>query len=179
MAEKRRRVDEGIGGWGIEASRRREAHPSRSLGEGLRKESRVLILNPQSVVFGSATLERVSFVVIERVGARVVVEWGDGGPQVVFADVPEQRVNAKVVQDMDVAAVDGPRPGNSGELTFVASMSGADGGTKTVSATAVVTGVQYEIGRSTAGTGVPPRATRTLNFVLVSSDGAADPVMVS
>lgn len=139
----------------------------------------MLVLNPQNVVFGSVTLEKVSLVAIERAAARVEVEWGDGGPHVVFADVPEQRVNVRVVQEMDSATMDAPRPGDLATLSFVASMSGADGGRKKVSGVAVVTGVQYEIGRSTAGTAVPPKAARILSFVLVSGDGAGDPVSVS
>jgi hypothetical protein len=136
----------------------------------------MLILNPQHVVFGSVVLEKVSLVAVERVGARVIVEWGDGGPHVQFADVVEQRVNVRVVQEVDVV-VDAPRPGDLGTLSFVASMSGADAGRRRVSATAVVTGVGYEVGRGAGG--AMPRAHRVLNFVLVSSNGAADPVVVT
>lgn len=138
----------------------------------------MLILNPQSVVFGSVVLEKVAMVMVERVGTRVVLEWGDGGPHVEFADVAEQRVNVRVAQEVDVV-VDAPKPGDEGMLSFVASMSGADAGRRKVSGTAVVTGVSYEIGKNTAGTAVPPRAVRILSFVLVSADGATDPVVVT
>jgi len=138
----------------------------------------MLILNPQSVVFGSVVLEQVTMVAMDRVGTRVVLEWGDGGPHVVFADVPEQRVNVRVVQEVDVV-VESVKPGDLGTLSFVASMSGADAGRRKVSATAVVTGVGYEVGRSAASTGAAPRAIRTLTFVLVSGNGATDPVVVT
>lgn len=137
----------------------------------------MLVLNPQTVVFGSVALEKVSVVTLERVGTRVVVEWGDGGPHVKFADVPEQRVNVRVVQEIDSATVDMPKPGDSAILSFVASMSGADAGRKKWNGTAVVTGVSYEIGQAT-GRSVAPRAARTISFVLVSGDGAEDPVGV-
>lgn len=138
----------------------------------------MLILNPQGVVFGSVVLDQVTMVAVERVGTRVVVEWGDGGPHAVFADVAEQRVNVRVVQEVDVV-VDAVKPGDQGTLSFVASMSGADAGRRKVSATAVVTGVGYEVGRSATGTGASPRAIRTLTFVLVSGNGATDPVVVA
>lgn len=134
----------------------------------------MLILNPRSIVFGGTRFENVLLVAIDREAKRLALEWTDLGPHVAFADVPEQLVSVKVVQEVMDGAPDGPRPGESGTLSLVASGTGSDSGRLRLSATAVVKACTHEIVTSGRGLG----ARRTVEFVLVSSTGATDPISV-
>ncbi|NUQ69174.1 MAG: hypothetical protein HUU18_12985 [Phycisphaerales bacterium] len=131
----------------------------------------MLVLSPRSVRFGGKTWENVALVAVDRVATRQSVEWGDRGPHVVFADVAAQRVNVRVVLDMSGDDVGAPLPGETGLLTFYTARSASESGRVRVSLQAVVTGVSHEISLKRG-------VARTLDFVGVSSDGAADPVSV-
>jgi len=132
----------------------------------------VLLLNPRSVVFGSATWSGVTSVSVDRDAERLVSELGASGPHVVLADVPEQRVRVKVVQEMDGDDLAAPEPGEMAAMSFTASANASGAGQTEVSLTAVVTGVRYEVSRRGG-------AVRTVSLIAVSSDGVADPVVVS
>lgn len=135
----------------------------------------MLILNPRQVVFGSTTYADVLIVAIDRGAKRVAVEWSDLGSHVAFADVPEQIVGVKLVQEVVDGSPDGPKPGDSATLSFVASPTGSDSSRLRFSATAVVTSCAHEIVTSGKGIG----ARRTVEFVLVSATGASDPISVT
>ncbi len=134
----------------------------------------MLILNPRSVVLGSARLGDVVSVAIERRAARLAVEWTDLGPHAAFADVPEQRVDVRIVQEVGEGAPDGPSPGQSVTLSLVTSPAGGDSARQRLSASGVVTGCRYEVVQTALG----ERTRRTIDVVLVSPDGAADPVSI-
>lgn len=132
----------------------------------------MLLLNPRIVKFGSQTWDNVRLVSIDRSAHRTVEEWSDDGPYSTLADVPEQRVAAKIVMDVTRDDVTTPRPGESGTLVFYTSPAASDGGRRKVSATAVVTAVSHELSLKNG-------AVRTVTFALVSSAGSADPVTIA
>lgn len=131
----------------------------------------MLLLHPREVSFGAATWSNVVSVSIERRAEKSFVEFSDGGPHVVLADVPEQRVEVSVVQELLGDDMDVPKPGEEGALVFETSPNSSGAGRKRVSTTAVVLNVKYRVSRK-VGSG------RTVEFVAVSSDGVADPVTV-
>ncbi len=135
----------------------------------------MLILNPRLVTLGGSTLRDVQAISIEREAKRLVTEFTDAGTHVAFADVPEQIVRATITQDLMDGAPDGPRPGDSLAMSFVSSPTGSDSGRLRWSASGVVTQCSHEI--ITGGRGVGAR--RTIELVLVSSNGSADPVTVA
>ena len=131
----------------------------------------MLLLNPREVSFGGVVWEDVSAVVVDRAASRAVKEWSDLGPQVVLADVPEQVVTVRVVQQVARDDVGTPKPGEAGELVFQTSPAGADTPRKRVRAACVVMDVTHELS-------VKNGAVRTVKLIAVSIDGAADPVVI-
>lgn len=132
----------------------------------------MLLLNPRVVRFGSATWEDVAAVAVDREAHRLVLEWGDLGPHAVFADVPEQKVTIRVVQEVARGDVDVPRPGEQGTVEFHTSPASGSAGRRRVSATAVITDVTHEVS-------LKGGAIRRVTLVAVSGDGVTDPVSVS
>ncbi len=130
----------------------------------------MLVLSPESVEFEGESWPAVELISIDRTSKREVVEVGDAGPQVVFVDVPERRVNVRVVRRIERSELDSVRPGDAGELSFRAGFGQTDAGWSEVSLDAVVTRVTHEFERG----GVK----RVVVMVAVSSDGVTDPVRV-
>lgn len=130
----------------------------------------MLALHPMDVRFGSAAWGHVTSVAIERSGARLVAEHADG-PHVVFADVPQQQVLVRVVQE--AASDSGPDvvPGMLGTLRFRTARGGGDARGAGVAIRAMVRGVAY-------GPPGPRGCLRTTTLLGVSEDGATDPVEV-
>jgi hypothetical protein len=131
----------------------------------------MLFLHPRVVSFGGVDWSGVESVAIERAAARSFVEFADTGPHTVLADVPEQRVEVRVVQDLLGEDMDVTRPGEIGTLGFETAPNSSGAGRKRVSMTAVVLGVKYQVSRKGG-------SSRTVELVAVSADGAADPVTV-
>ncbi len=134
----------------------------------------MLILNPSSVVLGSEAMDNVESVAVERHAERLVVEWTDAGPHAGFVDVPQQRVTARIVQALTGGTLEGPRPGQALTLSLVSS-AGGESGRQRLSASGVVTGCRVDVQRTARG----GSARRTIDLVLVSADGAADPVSIA
>ncbi|MFT5424121.1 MAG: hypothetical protein ACI89L_001914 [Phycisphaerales bacterium] len=132
----------------------------------------MLVLKPRQVAFDGDTWGNVSSVAISRTAETMVVEWSDDGPHVVMADVPEQRVSVELVQSLLGEDMDEPKPGRMGTLSFETGSSSTDATTDTVSMTAVIERVWYEVSVSRG-------SSRRVRLVAVSSDGTADPVTVS
>jgi len=132
----------------------------------------MLVLKPRRVEFDGETWGNVGSVAISRTAESMVVEWSDSGPHVVLADVPEQRVSVEVVQSLLGEDMDEPRPGRTGTLSFETGSSSTDASTDTVSMTAVIERVWYEVSVSRG-------SSRRVRLVAVSSNGSADPVSVS
>lgn len=135
----------------------------------------MLLLNPRRVRFAGTPWEDVVAVVIDRVATKEVVEWTDLGEHVAFADVPEQRVDIRVVQNLggvrDGEIIDSPSPCELGELVFHTSPTAGAGGRKRIAVQVVVLRVEHELSLRRG-------AVRTVRFVAVSSDGSADPLDV-
>jgi len=107
----------------------------------------MLVLNPREVRFESQTLEDVTLLSIDRRAARTAVEWSDFGAHAVFADVPEQRVVVRFVQDLARGDLGGLAPGDEGALSFQTAPTGGHAGRRKVSATIIVTSVTHELSR--------------------------------
>ncbi len=130
----------------------------------------MLILNPEVVRFGSVVWEDVASVAIDEAGERVVVEWGDGGSQAVFVDVPQRRVTARVTRRLAEGEVEPVRVGDSEDLVFHTTSGGSDVGRMRVTIACVVVRVRHEVGRGGGG-------TQVIDLVGVGPDGATDPVV--
>lgn len=132
----------------------------------------MLILNPRLVTFGTAPFRDVLALTIDREAKRLALEWSDLGPHATFADVPEQVAHVKLVQEVTDGSPDGPKPGDSATLSFVSSPTGADGDRTRWQSAAVVKSCTHDI--TTSGRSIGAR--RTVEFVLVSSNGSTDPI---
>lgn len=131
----------------------------------------MLVLNPRLVKFGPSTWENVVSVAIDRAAHKQVIEWSDAGPHAVMADVPEQRVTIKVMQELlreDIAA---PRPGEQAELIVFISPAG-DSARRKVAMQAVVLHVTHELS-------LKKGAVRTVELAAVSSAGSVDPITIT
>ena len=132
----------------------------------------MLVLNPRQVEFDGNTWGNVSSVSISRWAETLIAEWSDDGPHAVLADVPEQRVSVEVVQSLLGEDMDEPKPGTMGSLSFETGATSTASATKTVSMTAVVERVWYEVSVSRG-------SSRRVRLLAISSNGSADPVSVS
>lgn len=131
----------------------------------------MLILNPKLVTLGTDTLEDVTAVVIDRTATRLVTDWSDLGQHVAFADVAEERIRIRIVQDLARGDLASPGLGELRELSFSTAPTGADSGRRHVTATVVVTGVSHELSRKRG-------AVRTIECIGVSEDGQTDPISI-
>jgi hypothetical protein len=131
----------------------------------------MLLLNPRAVTFGSSRWENVSLVAIDRSAHSTVEEWTDFGPYAALADVPEQKVRIRIVQDLRAGDLAAAAPGDQALLTLSAAPAAADSARKKLSATAVVLDVHHEFSRRRT-------PQRTITLAAVSQDGAADPITI-
>ena len=131
----------------------------------------MLILNPRTVTFGESTWHAVTAVAIDRAPQRTALEWSDEGPYPVLADVPEQLVTIKVVQDIAAGDFSTPRPGDQADLTLHTSPHATDAGRLKLTTTAVILRVEHDLTRKTT--------TRTITLAAISEDGAADPITIT
>jgi len=130
----------------------------------------VVILRPNQVAFGTAVWPRVERVTIDRLAARTVREWSDDGPNLVFADVPERLVRARVWQSLDQTTLGAPLPGALAEVRIELS-PGADEGRRLVRFDAVVESVTHEVSQS--------RTVRVISLLAVSDAGDEDPITIT
>jgi hypothetical protein len=132
----------------------------------------MLLLNPRLVTFASARWDDVALIAIDREAHKEIVEWSDNGPHVVLADVPEQRIQIKVLQEIIRDDVTVPHPGDAGELTFHTSPTSSDAGRKQISTQAVILRVEHELSLKRG-------ALRTITLIAVSENGADDPFSIT
>lgn len=142
----------------------------------------MLILHPRTVRFGTMAIEQVVAVTLDRTAARDAVEWTDHGPHPTFADVPAVRTTVTLRQqlhreDLAPAASETTplRPGTQAALTIVTAPAASDQSRRKLTATAVLLSAETQL----KGGEASPAATRTLTFVLISSDGAAEPCTIT
>ena len=131
----------------------------------------MLIVQPRGVSFGAVVWSGVSSVSIGRRAAKSFVEFGDEGPHAVLADVPEQRVDVTVVQELAGDDAGALVPGESGVLSFEAGPNSSGAGRTRVTLTGVVMSVRYAVSQRSG-------SVRTVELVAISSDGVVDPVVV-
>ncbi len=135
----------------------------------------MLLLNPRMVRFGGEVWTDVTVLAIDRVGTRVIAEWGDQGPHPVFADVPERKTVVRIVQEVGAGGLRAPALGDEQELTARTTPAGSDGEAYELRARCVVTGVAHELS-------VRRGALRTIELIAVSAagggGGGTDPVSV-
>lgn len=131
----------------------------------------MLAINPTLVKFGAKQWPDVTLVAIDRTATRLAADWTDTGPHPTFVDAPEQRTEIKVVRAVMRDDLDDPRPGQIGTLTFHASPGGTDAGRVRISVNAVVAAVRHEF--------TAKGASRIVQLLAVSPDGATDPVTIS
>ena len=132
----------------------------------------MLLLNPRTVRFGSATWDNIAAAVIDRAPHKTTEDWSDTGPYATLADVPEQRVRITITQELARDDIGSPRPGEQATLTLYTSPALADAGRKKVSCTAVILAVLHELS-------LKKGAVRTIQLAAISADGAADPITIT
>lgn len=138
----------------------------------------MLMLMPQAVKFGSSTLESVTAVAIDRAASKAIADGGDAGRHIVFADVPEQKVTLTVRQHLTREDLNDPRPGAIGTLAVWTAPAASETGRRKLSGTAVLMSSETEL-RSGASAASGVVATRVLKFLMVSTDGAVDPITIT
>jgi hypothetical protein len=155
----------------------------------------MLLLHPDSVSLDAVPLAGVVSVAVDRAAEAPVVEFSDAGPHAVFADVPAQRVTVTLVQELAREDL-GPRPGTPGAsaslvfgtepapgarltLRITLAAGGADAVRRRATIDAVLLSSAHAVKPARGGAPGSARgsATRTLVFVALSADGAADPVV--
>lgn len=131
----------------------------------------MLVLNPRKVMFGSVEWGNVASVAISRWSAHTLVEYSDSGPHATLVDVPEQRVQVEVTQELLGEDMGTPKPGESQALVFTTSPTSTDTPEREITITAVVESVRYEVSLRRG-------SYRRVSLVAVSGDGSVDPVGV-
>jgi hypothetical protein len=134
----------------------------------------MLILNPERVELGSAVLDRVTGVTIDRATVTPIEQWGATGPWCRLVDSTKRRVTVTVRQEPGLVLDAGPALGSQAELRIVVSPAASSRNRRRVRCTCVVVAVRYEQAAGT--TGKPP--VRTVTLLGVSATGAADPVVI-
>lgn len=134
----------------------------------------MLLLNPAQVVVNGAPLGGVLSIAIDRQAARTVAEWSDRGPHCVFADVPEQRTVATVRRRIDADELLDPAPGAAVRLEFAATPGPGDAHPARFAADAVLLSARTDIDPGAGDR--PAAAVRTSVYLLISPDGALDPL---
>ena len=137
----------------------------------------MMIFNPVAVEFAGAVLAGVESAAINRRAEKMVVAFGDHGPNAVFVDVPERRSGVVLRQRLTTTTAEAPGLGTLGDLRLSATAGGADASAWTVVCRCVLVRVDHEVGAGGAARG--GGAVRVMEFVCVSADGAADPVTVT
>ncbi|MDX2148480.1 MAG: hypothetical protein SFZ23_13255 [Planctomycetota bacterium] len=131
----------------------------------------MLVINPGRVQWGAIVLDNVTRVSVDRFARRSVVEWSDDGRFPTFADVPEQRVEINITQELTREELSGPKPGDSATLVVHTSPAASDAQRKKLTVNAVVLGVTHQVSANGF-------ASRRMRLVAVAAEGSVDPVSV-
>lgn len=139
----------------------------------------MLILNPPTVVFGNRAWPNIRSIVVERAATREIVEWSDDGRFPTFADVPEQRVDLRLVQELTGEDATSPIPGEAGTLMFSTAPGAADSARRTLTAWCVVLSVKYDLPAPASDARSTKAPTREIRLTAVSTSGDTDPVTIT
>jgi hypothetical protein len=139
----------------------------------------MLLLEPQSVRFGSVSFESVQFIALDRNASRLVIERGDDGGLPIFADAPEELIAIRVVQQITSQELTMLRCGTLETLSWVTAASASDARRARMSTTAVLRQVRHEFPGARPSSRGAGTITRTLSFVAISPDGHSEPVAIT
>jgi len=133
----------------------------------------MIIPHPNSVTFDGLPIIDVAFLLIDQHATRELIEWSDGGPHPVFADIVERRTTITLIRTPSRAEPALPAISAAGELTLVFSDAGTntDAARKRLTATCVV----REIASPPTG---PAGIRQSISLIALSSDGASDPIVI-
>lgn len=134
-----------------------------------------MLLHPTTVTFGTLTLNSIVAATIDRLAARDAVEFGDAGPHVAFADIPEQRTTITLTRRLEAPDLTALRPGDQAELTLTAGVGATDAARTRLTATCVVHSVRHQVSVNSPR----PTATQTITLLAVSPTGATDPIALT
>lgn len=126
-------------------------------------------ISPELVQLGSLVLDNVEMVAIERRARHVVLEQSDLGPHVTFADVPAMRVDVRILRRVVETETLSLQPGDAVALTMRVSAGASAAGIVKITATVVITGIDYELSKSKGG-------MQRVVATAVSIDGVLDPI---
>jgi len=132
----------------------------------------MLFIAPLTVNMGGVIYANVLSISMDRQATREVVEFGDAGPHVVFADVAEMRTKVVITMDVGLEPVGmvSFAPGEALTISFDYGINGAEASKRRVIvAQGVVMGYTYAMKQ-----GKP--VARVVELLAVSSDGSADPI---
>ncbi|MCA9310888.1 MAG: hypothetical protein KDA21_06760 [Phycisphaerales bacterium] len=132
----------------------------------------MLWLTPRDVTLGGEPLAGVEAVVMDRRAEELVVEHGEDGPHVVFADVVRQTVHVRVLRRPGPESGFEAVPGAEHGLRFRTAPSASDARGRVVTALVVITGVTTEARPGRA-------AMETIQAIAVAPDGTTDPVVIT
>jgi len=131
----------------------------------------MLTITPTSVTFATKPLSDIARIAIDRRAIKLTIEWSDLGRHATFADVPEQEVRVRIEQTPAPTDLKGPRPGDLGELIFLAAPNRGGVQRTRVTLLAVVTSIKHDLDPTGPG-------KRTLELIALSTNGTTDPVQV-
>lgn len=131
----------------------------------------MLILNPDIVLFDGDALEGVLAVALDRRPAKEVVEFDELGPHATFADVPEQRVELTVRQELRRGDLSLMAPGDEGELELWTAPGASDAGRRKLTAAVVCLRIEHDLTKKAP--------VRTIRFIAISATSSTDPITIT
>lgn len=131
----------------------------------------MLILNPHIVKFDGERLDGVLAVALDRRPARELVEFDDLGPHPTFADVPEQRSEFTVRQELARDDLQAMAPGDQALLELWTAPGASEAGRRKVTANVVCLRIEHDLSRRAA--------LRTIRFIAIATTSATDPVTIT
>jgi hypothetical protein len=155
-----------------------------------------MLLHPEVVEFGDVVLPGVVGLTVSRTargagtketgGGGEIVEWGDGGPHAVFADVPSVRVTIEITRRIRHDELQTVVPGEQAELRAFVSPLGArsDVERRRIKATCVVLSVETTLAKASASgaaareSGSGGGGVQTITLIGISSNGKNDPIEI-
>lgn len=128
----------------------------------------MLLLWPQHVLFGTSLLRPALALAINRSAAREALAYSDLGPTPVFADVPEERTEIKII--LDASANISLRPGDDALLSFSLRPNTSEASVRILSTQATLLSLVYDLAAPLTGP-AKLKSTLTLTFLATSANG--------
>ncbi len=132
----------------------------------------MVFLNPDIVTLGALRLTNVAFVAIDRQARRTALEYSDLGPYAAFVDVPEQRITLRIVRRITESETSALKPGDKVVFSVRVAPGASAAQALRIECQVVITSIDAALSNR-AG------ATQRISAVAVSTDGAADPIVIT